>query len=157
MRMFPAAVLGLALMAAAPVARAQQAPPAYGAPVALTDTRKVVGTALADAQRLNLPMAVAVVDWTGSLAAFARSDNTQTTSIAMVKARSVAAFRRPGKAFKEALGGGRMAILALEGAVPVEGGILILREGRMVGAVGVSGGTAQQDGRVAAVGLAALN
>jgi glc operon protein GlcG len=140
------------------VASAQQPPPAYGMPIALADARKIVDAALADAERQNLQMAVAVVDWSGNLTAFARADNTQTASIAIAlgKARSAAGFRRPSKAFEDALVGGRMAILALEGAVPVEGGVLILREGRIVGAVGVSGGTAQQDGVVAAAGVAAL-
>lgn len=139
-------------------ASAQQAPPAYGLPIALAEARRVVDAAIADGERQNLQMAVAVVDWAGNLAAFARSDNTQTASIgiAIAKARTATAYRRPSKSFEDALVGGRMALLALDGLLPIEGGVLILRDGRIVGAVGVSGGTAAQDGVVAATGLAAL-
>ncbi len=159
MRIIMALALGLVLAGAARTPVAAQSPPAsYGAPITLEDARRLVDATIADAQRRNLLMAVAVVDWAGNLAAFARIDSTQTASIgiALEKARTAAAYRRPSKAFEDALVGGRMAILSLPGALPIEGGVLVLRDGRIVGPIGVSGGTAQEDGQVAAAGLAAL-
>ena len=85
-------------------------------------------------------------------------DNTQLGSveIAIEKARSAALFRRPSKVFEDAVAGGRNAILALHGAVPFEGGVPIISGGKLVGAIGASGGTAQQDGQVAKAGADAI-
>ena len=82
-----------------------------------------------------------------------RSDRRQ---IALEKARSAALFRRLSKAFEDALAGGRTAILAIHGALPLEGGVPIISGGKLVGAIGASGGTAQQDGQVAQAGAEAL-
>lgn len=147
-----------ALMAtAATTAWAQGAPPPYGAPISIEDARRVVAAAMAEAGRQNLQMAIAVVDSGGHLVAFERVDNTQLGSIrvALEKARTAVEFRRPSKAFEDAVGGGRNVILNL-GVMPIEGGVLLMREGRIVGAIGVSGGTAQQDGVIAAAGAAVL-
>jgi glc operon protein GlcG len=157
MRMMMAALLLAAGISGG--ALAQQAPPPYGTPITLADARRVVQAAIADVERQNFPpMAVAVVDWAGHLVAFERVDSTQTASvtIAVEKARTAAAYRRPSKALEDVLAGGRNAILALPGALPIEGGVPIVREGRIIGAIGVSGGTAQQDGVIAAAGIAAL-
>jgi glc operon protein GlcG len=142
-------------------ALAQQAPPSppYGSAITLAGARRVVQAAIADVERQNFPpMAVAVVDWAGHLVASERVDSTQTASltIAIEKARSAAGYRRPTKAFEDVLAGGRTAILALPGVLPSEGGVPIVREGWIVGVIGVSGGTAQQDGVIAAAGIAAL-
>lgn len=131
----------------------------YGAPIPLELAKKAVAAATAEARRNNLGMAVAVVDTGGALVSFERMDNTQTGSIkvAIQKAQSAAAFRRPTKVFEETLAsGGGLRILALPGAVPIEGGFPIVVDGHIVGAIGASGGTAQQDGQIAAAGLAAL-
>jgi uncharacterized protein GlcG (DUF336 family) len=132
--------------------------PGYGPPVSLDMARKAVEAAVMAAQQRNLQMAVAVVDPAGTLVVFARVDGTQTASVqvAIDKARSAATYRRATKAFEDALVGGRQAILALPGAMPVEGGVPLLTDNRIVGAIGVSGGTAQEDGQIAAAGLAAL-
>ena len=79
-----------------------------------------------------------------------------TVEIAIEKARSAALFRRPTKVFEDALAGGRNAILALHGAVPIEGGVPIISGGKIVGAIGASGGTAPQDGQVAKAGADAI-
>jgi len=79
-----------------------------------------------------------------------------TVEIAIEKARSAALFRRPTKVFEDALAGGRNAILALHGAVPIEGGVPIISSGKIVGAIGASGGTAPQDGQVAKAGADAI-
>jgi uncharacterized protein GlcG (DUF336 family) len=115
---------------------------------------------MAEARKISVPMAVAVVDTAGQLVAFERMDNTQTASIGVAqdKAVSAAMYRRPTKVFQDALAGGGagLRILTLRGANAVEGGLPILVDGKIVGAIGVSGGSAEQDGVVAKGGLDAL-
>jgi uncharacterized protein GlcG (DUF336 family) len=136
---------------------AQAQVPQYGANVNLEQARKLVAAALADARKQNLPMAVAIVDTAGQLVAFERMDNTQTGSIAVAqdKAVSAAMFRRPTKAFQDvvAAGGAGLRILTLRGASAVEGGLPIVVDGKIIGGIGVSGGSAEQDGSVAKAGL----
>jgi uncharacterized protein GlcG (DUF336 family) len=76
--------------------------------------------------------------------------------VAIQKAKSAVMFRRPTKVWEDALAGGRQAILGLSGAMPIEGGVPIMLDGKLLGAMGVSGGTAAQDGQVAKVGVDAL-
>lgn len=103
---------------------------------------------------------ITVVDSGGHAVAMHRLDNTQLGSIAVAedKARSSILFRRPTKAFEDAVasGGIGLRVLALRGASPVDGGVLIFLDGKVVGAVGVSGVTAAQDGQIANAGAAAL-
>ena len=130
-------------------------PPPYGAPIGLADAKKAATAAVAEVAKIgSAPDAIAIVDHGGFLIYFERMDNTQLGSveIAIEKARSAALFRRPTKVFEDAVVGGRNAILALHGAVPIEGGVPIISGGKIVGAIGVSGGTAQQDGQVAKAG-----
>ncbi len=134
--------------------------PQYGTPVNHDQALKAVAGAIAEARRIGVPMAVAVVDTAGQLVVFERMDNTQTASISVSqdKAVSAAMYRRPTKAFQDALasGGAGLRVLTLRNANAVEGGIPIMVEGKIVGAIGVSGGTPDQDGVCAAAGLAAL-
>jgi len=136
------------------------APQPYGAPIALEVAKKVAAPAVDEAARNHWAMAVAVVDGAGDLVYFERMDATQAGSvtIAVEKARSAARFKRPTKAFQEMLatGGDGWRVLGLEGAVPVEGGVPIVINGQIVGAVGVSGGTSAQDGQCARAGANAL-
>lgn len=157
-KMFRAGVLLLACLFAGLPLQAQTPPPPYGPPINIEAAKRVAAAAIAEARRNNFTMAIAVVDSGGQLVYFERQDNTQIGSIdvAIGKARSSNNFRRPTKAFEDGVAGGRNAILGLQGAVPIEGGVLLLADGRIVGAIGVSGGTAPQDGQVAAVGAAAL-
>jgi uncharacterized protein GlcG (DUF336 family) len=105
-------------------------------------------------------MAIAVTDPAGNLVLFEKMDGTQTGSIniAIGKARSAAQFKRPTKVFQDLLAKGDnfTYLLGLEGAVPVQGGIPIVVNNQIVGAIGVSGGTGDQDTEVAVAGLAAL-
>ena len=105
-------------------------------------------------------MAVAVVDNAGQLVAFERMDNTQTGSIEVSqdKAVSSAIFRRRTKAFQDAVvaGGAGLRVLTLRGANAVEGGVALTVEGKNIGALGISGGTSEQDGMVAKFGAEAL-
>ena len=122
--------------------------------------KKIAAPAIAEARKNQWMMAVAIVDPAGDLVYFERMDDTQVGSVdvAISKARSAARFKRPTKAFQDALaaGGEGLRILALQGAVPVDGGLPIVVGGRIVGAIGVSGGTSAQDGQVAAAGAAAV-
>ena len=139
---------------------AQAQVPQYGANVSHEQARKAIAGAVADARKQNLPMAIAVVDTAGQLVAFERMDNTQFGSIAVSqdKANSAALYRRSTKVFQDALaaGGAGLRILTLRGANAVEGGIPLIIDGKIMGAIGVSGGSAEQDGVVAKAGLDAL-
>ena len=136
------------------------APQPYGFPIALEAAKKVAAPALAEASRNNWAMAVAVVDTAGDLVYFEKMDATQTGGVivAIEKARSAALFKRPTKAFQDTLaaGGDGLRVLGLEGAVPVEGGIPLVMDGKCVGGIGVSGGTSQQDGQCAKAGADAV-
>ena len=105
-------------------------------------------------------MAVAIVDISGDLVYFEKMDDTQAGSVdvSIAKARSAARFKRATKVFQDgvAAGGEGLRILALTGAVPIEGGVPMVVGGKIVGAIGVSGGTSQQDGVVAAAAVATL-
>jgi glc operon protein GlcG len=139
---------------------AQAQVPQYGANVNHEQARKAIAGAVADARKQNLPMAISVVDTAGQMVAFERMDNTQFGSIAVAqdKATSAALFRRSTKVFQDALAGGGagLRILTLRGANAVEGGIPLIVDGKIVGAIGVSGGSAEQDGVVAKAGLDAM-
>jgi glc operon protein GlcG len=130
--------------------------PQYGTNVNQEQARKALAAAVAEARKQNLPMAVAVVDNAGLLVAFERMDNTQTGSIGVSqdKAVSAAMFRRPTKAFQDAIAGGGagLRVLTLRNANAVEGGLPLVIDGKIVGAIGVSGGSAEQDGTVAKAG-----
>ena len=155
--MFIALIVVLALPA---LASAQAAPPMYGNPITADQAKPIAAAAIAEAKKNQWTMAVAVVDPWGELVYFERMDNTQVGSvdIAQAKARSAARFKRPTKAFQDALaaGGEGWRILSLNGAVAVEGGVPLIVGGRIIGAIGASGGTSQQDGMTAAAGAATL-
>ena len=122
--------------------------------------RKALAGAIAEARKQNLPMAVAVVDNAGMLVAFERMDNTQTGSVAVSqdKAVSAAMYRRSTKVFQDivAAGGAGLRILTLRGANAVEGGIPLIVDGKIIGGLGVSGGSSDQDGVVAKAGVDGL-
>lgn len=155
---FRTLVLGVATSAISVIASAQV--PQYGTSINHETARKVVAAAIVEARKMSLPMAVAVVDNAGQLVAFERMDNTQTGSIEVSqdKAVSSAIFRRPTKAFQDAVaaGGAGLRVLTLRGANAVEGGVVLTVDGKIIGALGISGGTSEQDGMVAKVGAEAL-
>lgn len=151
-------IASLVLLCAASAAMAQV--PQYGTSINHEQARKVLAAAVADSRRQNLPMAIAVVDNAGQLVAFERMDNTQTAStlVAQDKAVSAAMYRRPTKVFQDLVAGGGVGlrVLQLRGAVAVEGGLPLVVDGKIIGAVGVSGGSSEQDGVVAKAGADAL-
>jgi len=137
-----------------------QMPNAYGSNIGVESARKVAAAAVAEAHKNGWTMAVAVTDTGGNLVYYEKMDNTQIGSaqVSIGKARSAALYKRPTKAMQDALaaGGEGWRILALEGAVPVEGGLPILVDGKIIGAIGLSGGTSAQDGVAAKAGVEAL-
>lgn len=157
-RTLPSLLAATALWCLAGMAQAQV--PQYGANVNLEQARKLVAGAVAEARKIGVPMAIAVVDNAGQLVAFERLDNTQTAStlVSQDKAMSAAMYRRPTKAFQDgvAAGGVGLRILTLRGANAAEGGVPIVVDGKIIGGIGVSGGTGEQDGAVAKGGLDAL-
>ncbi len=133
-----------------------QMPNPYGESINIENAKKIAAMSVAEAKKNNWKMAVAIVDISGDLVYFEKIDGTQAASIpiAQDKARSAARFKRPTKALQDALaaGGAGLRMLALEGAVPVEGGLPIVMGGKIVGAIGASGGTSEQDGQTAKAG-----
>ncbi len=150
-----------ALALCAIIAGAQMLPNPYGEPISLADARKAADAALAEASKNHWNMAVAVVDPNGTLIYYSKMDNTQNGSadVSIAKARSAAKFKRPTKSFQDAVAGGGVGlrILGLEGAVPLEGGVPIInKDGKIVGAIGLSGDTSDHDGICAQAGINAL-
>src|SRR5215472_2279377 len=141
-------------------AEAQMMPNPYGPPISVESAKKAAAAALVEAVKNHWAMAVAVVDPSGTLVYYEKMDNTQIGSadVAIEKARSAARFKRPTKAFQDALaaGGAGLRILGLPGAVPVEGGVPLIAEGKIIGAIGLSGDTSDHDGQCAAVGAATV-
>jgi len=142
---------------------AQQAAPtaplppttAYGPPVTLEQAKKAADAAMAEATKHNMKMAIAIVEPSGDLVYFHRMDGTQYASIqiAQDKAKSAALFRRSSKDFFDRVSKGDMSPFALRGAVASAGGIPIVVDGKIIGAIGTSGGA---DDAVSQAGVNAL-
>ncbi len=144
--------------ASTPAPAVAPAPPApYGAPISLDQAKKAVDGAEAEARKNNWNVVISVVDGGGHLVYLRRLDSTQTGSIdiATGKASSAVALRRPTKALEDALQASPR-LLAVKGLMPLEGGLPIVVEGKIIGGIGVSGVTSQQDAQIAGAGLAAL-
>jgi glc operon protein GlcG len=137
-----------------------QMPNPYGAPITLEQAKKVAAPALAEAAKNNWNMAVAIVDPSGNLVYYEKMDATQigSANLAVEKAKSAALFKRPTKTFQDALaaGGDGLRVLKVPGGIPIEGGLPVLVEGKIAGAIGVSGGTSAQDGQCAKAGADAI-
>ena len=149
---------------AAPCLAQNQKPPApltYGETIKLDQAEKVMTAALQEAKNNNWTMAVAIVDTGGKLVLFKKIDNTQIGSVdvAIAKACTANNFKRSSKVFEDVVAGGGqgLRILSLPGVTPLEGGELIIHDGKIIGAIGVSGASSAQDGQVARAGTAAVN
>ena len=133
----------------------------YGAPIDLDTAKRVAAAAGKEADANNWPVVISIVDSGGNLVLLHRHDVAQLASIAISQAKALTAVRmkRPTKLLEDGVtaGGAGLRILALEGVVPMEGGLPILVDGKVIGAIGVSGVTSPQDGLVAAAGLQALS
>ena len=151
-------VVALAVALSAAVAFAQ-APPGYGAPISLEQAKKVMAGAEAEAKKNNWPVVIAILDSGGQLVMLQRLDNAQwgSVEIAKEKAKSSVALRRPTKALQDliAQGGANLRLLNIGYSV-LEGGIPLIVDGKIIGSVGVSGVTSQQDAQIAQAGIDSL-
>ena len=133
----------------------------YGEPIRLEQAEKIMAAAVQEAIKNNWTMAIAIVDAGGNLVLFKKTDNTQLGSIdvAIGKAKTANNFKRPTKVLEDAIanGGVGLRILSLSNTTALEGGELIIVDGKIIGAIGVSGAQSTQDDQVAKAGLAALN
>jgi uncharacterized protein GlcG (DUF336 family) len=134
-------------------------PQIYGPPITFDAARKAMAAAEAEARKNNWPVAIAIVDSAGQLAAFSKMDNTQHASIdiAIGKATTANSLMRPTKALQDSVaqGGVNLRMLGAKSLLPLEGGVPIVADGKIVGAIGVSGVMSNQDAEVAMAGAAA--
>jgi uncharacterized protein GlcG (DUF336 family) len=149
--------LALSLAAFAAAASAQDRRPDYGPAVSTATAKKIAAATIAECQKNSWNVAVAVVDNHGFLVYFERMENTQTASmdIAVGKARSAATYRRPTRAFMEVINKAP-ATATLPGVFASPGGLPIMVDGKVIGGVGVSGVTGDQDEQCAKAGLAKM-
>jgi glc operon protein GlcG len=148
-------VLGLSLIALATAAAAQDRRPGYGQSVNISAAKKIGAATIAECQKNGWNVAVAVVDPHGFLVYFERMEDTQHASmeIAIGKARAAATYRRPTRAFADVINKGGPATATLPGVVASPGGVPIFVDGKVTGAVGVSGVTGDQDEQCAKAGI----
>ena len=148
--------VGLALAFCGLASARAQMPNPYGAAISVEEAKKAAAPALAEAKKNNWTVAVAIVGPGGTLIYYEKMDNTQLGSaeVAIAKARTSALFKRPSKAFQDALaaGGDGLRVLGLHNVTPIEGGLPLVLEGKIVGAIGVSGATSAQDAQCAKAG-----
>ncbi len=141
-----------AALALASALQAQQ-PVLYGSAIPLEKAMTVAAAAVSEARKNGWLMAVTIVDPSGELIYFEKMDGTQFGSIdvSIAKARSAARFKRPTKVYEDGLVAGGIGLRALKvpGAMPVEGGVPLVESGKIIGAIGVSGGQSPQDGQCA--------
>lgn len=124
----------------------------------LEGAKRMMTAAEAEARANNWNVAIAIVDQSGDLLMFQRLDEAPLANIqiAMAKARTAVRLRQPTKRLEESISGGRTTLLAIEGLMPLEGGVPIVVDGRVIGAVGVSGVASANDARIAQAGIDAL-
>jgi glc operon protein GlcG len=133
-------------------------PPGYGAPITLEQAKAAIAAATAESKKNSWYHVFAIVDGGGNLIAFEKSDlaGNASINIAEAKARSSATFRVPTKAYQDRLAAGETFILGLPGMVPAAGGVPIVLNGKVIGAIGVSGATPLQDHESGVAGAAAV-
>ena len=151
-------VLGVAALTVFAASASAQQRQDYGTPITIDQAKKVAAAVVAECAANKWNVAVAVTDTAGGLVYFERIENTQNASldIAIMKARAASTYRRPTRAFADAIAKGVPAIMTLPGVVASPGGNPIMVGGKVIGAVGVSGVTGDQDEQCAKAGLAAL-
>jgi len=151
-----AMVPALAQQPAAPAA----AMPPYGPPITLDQAKRAMAAAELEAAKNSLQVVITILDSGGNLIMFHRFDNAQlsATTVSEGKARTALEFKRPSKVLDDAIaaGGAGMRLLALKNITPIEGGLPVIVDGKIVGAIGVSGALSSQDAQVAKAGADAL-
>ena len=156
-----AATCAIAFAAALPsLAAAQTVPPPYGPPIGIENARKALAAAEAEAVKNNWAVVIAIIDSGGHVVMQHRLDNVQLSSIdiSIGKAKTALMFKRPTKVLDDAIssGGTGLRFLALKDIVPLEGGLPIVADGKIIGAIGVSGVLSAQDAQIARAGVDAL-
>jgi uncharacterized protein GlcG (DUF336 family) len=131
----------------------------YGAPISLERAQGIVAATIAEAKKRDWKMVVSVVDSGGNLVAFGRMDSAQIASVAISehKAKAAAMFRRETKLFENGMQGGLLYQVTLDGVIGSRGGIPLVEDGKIIGAIGVSGGAGSQDEVCAKAGAAVVN
>ena len=142
--------------AAPPAAAAPTQPPAYGTPIGMEAAQALIARAVAASSARGFRMAVAIVEPSGELVAFVRMDDTQYGSIyvAQKKATTAARYRTATSVMEERTLAGRTVTLANDDSLPISGGVPIVVDGKIVGAIGVSGAAAAEDNQIALAALA---
>lgn len=150
--------LGLSFALFAAVAAAQDQRPGYGPSISTAAAKKVAAGVIAECQKNNWNVAVAVVDISGGLVYFERMEDTQTASldIAIMKARAAATYRRPTRVWVDVIAKNGPAVMSLPGVVASPGGMPIFVGGKVIGAAGVSGVTGDQDEQCSKAGIAGM-
>ncbi len=152
-------LLSICLVATLTGSAKAEGPTPYGAPINLAQAKKVAAGATAHANANNWAVVIAIVDSGGHLVLLERLDNTQIGSIeiAQLKAKTAVNFRRPTKFWEDriAKGGRDVKLLKING-FPMEGGLPIVHEGKVIGAIGVSGVSSTQDAEIGMAGIAEL-
>jgi glc operon protein GlcG len=148
-----AVVLSSSLLACSAFA---QAPAPYGPAISLEAAKKAMAAAESEARKNNWNVVIAIVDSASQLVLLQRLDNTQYGSIDIAKGKATTSvnFRRPSKALEDAIAGGGagLRLLRVDGLTPLEGGVPIVVDGKIIGGIGVSGVTSQQDAQIAKAG-----
>ena len=151
--------LVLALLATVP-SRAQTTPPPYGPPIGIEGARAVMAAAESEAAKNNWAVVISIIDSGGNIVMLHRHNDVQLSSIEISqgKAKTALMFKRPSKVLDDAIssGGAGLRFLALKDIVPLEGGLPIVADGKIVGAIGVSGVLSSQDSQVARAGADGL-
>ena len=150
------AICCVALFAVGSLAMAQQMPNPYGPNINLATAKKVAAAAAEEAAKLKINVVIAIVDTGGRLVYLERFDVVQWGSIkvALHKAKCSVQYKRPTKALEDVIAKGTLTYLTLDGISAIEGGVPIIQDGKIIGAIGVSGGSSVQDGQVANAGAA---
>jgi glc operon protein GlcG len=140
---------------------AVQSTPPYGPPIALELAKQVVARAEVEALSRGWKMVFAVVDSTAHLVMLHKMDDVHYAAIAVAQAKAMTAvnFRRSTKGFEDAIsaGGAGVRLLSIDGLCPLEGGIPLVRDGAVIGAIGVSGVASAEDGQIAQLGASVVN
>jgi uncharacterized protein GlcG (DUF336 family) len=151
-------MLGLSLAAFSAVAAAQDQRPGYGPSINIAAAKKIAAGVIAECQRNNWNIAVAIVDTHGGLVYYERMEDTQTASydIAIMKAKAAATYRRPTRVWANVIAKSGPAVMTLPGVVASPGGVPVSVGGKVIGAAGVSGVTGDQDEQCANAGVAGM-
>ena len=149
----------LALVAAPAASQQSAATPPYGSPITLDQAKRAMAAAELEAAKNTWQVAITILDSGGNLVMFHKFDNAQLSAVTVSegKARTALTFKRPSKALDDAIaaGGAGLRLLALKDITPLEGGLPIVVDGKIIGAIGVSGALSSQDSQVAKAGAEA--